>query len=357
MDAMAPTPASPLAGRLVVTLLLVVGLLVAVTPAAHSQRSVPGVIATTLNEVVLFGEDGTIVSSAVVGGRSAVAVHPTLPFVYVAVESGPNDGRMLVFRVKGATLELVSRVRLSGTVSVHVTVSASGMFLVVSHFGGQGGSVVRLRADGMPDAKSVKRIPGGGVNAKFHGAAISRDERSVFLTDIARDEVVAVQLDAYARIRSRKTVDVERGTGPRSLVIVNEGRWLVVANEYGHSVTCFPVEAGVLGVASTVSLGPTDGEPADVLEIGTTSVLVADRGPDTLVKVDLAPGEGGGCVPTVRTSSKSGGSWPRSLISRPNNEWCVGHDRGGEIVCGQIIPQGIGPGALRAKASRVWGLA
>lgn len=344
-------------GRVVVIVLAAVTTLFGVVlfgvPAAESQSASRGLVATTLTDLVLFGADGKPAASASIGGRSAVAAHPTLPLFYVAVESGPNDGRLLVFRLKGSTFESVGRVRLAGSVSVHVAMSASARFLVVSHFGGQGASIVRLRADGVPDAKSVRRVAGGGGNSKMHAAVVSKDERTVFLTDIARDELVSVQLDNSARVRSNKITVVERGSGPRSLAFLNQGAWLVVSNEYGHSVTCFPVANGALGVGSTVSLGAGEGEPADVLAVGNETVLVADRGPDTLVVVDVAEGDDGTCVPEVRTSFASGGSWPRSLVARPDGGWCIGHDRGGEIICGQSIA----PGTLRANTDRVWGLA
>jgi 6-phosphogluconolactonase len=344
----------------------------------HASDTPVRMAVTTASEVVvLAGTD--VIARASVGGIAAVAAHPTLPLIYVAPESGAKSGRLLTFEItgSGATSGLVlrSEIRLPGIASVHITVARTGEFLVVSHYVNGRASIVRMRANGLPVAKSASLLTvGNGNGSRIHGSAITPDQRGVWLTDTGRDEIISVTVDKQLQPTNRVVTPVSTGSGPRSIALVEwaptPGRAtdlkagsklplpvLVVSNEYANSVTCFALTAdGTAGPFVSAALGPVGASrPADIVAarsdaVGT--VFVANRGPNEIVSLRVSTIDPGTCSLSVVGRAPSGGIGPRPLVALTTGGWCVGNERSDKVTCG-----GEPESQLVTSLDRPWGMA
>lgn len=205
---------------------------------------------------------------------SFLAFHPTRPFLY-AVErqwtpERPEEGAVAAFSIDTSTglLTQLNRRPSRGLSPCYVSVSPSGGYALVAHYGG--GQVVALpiRDDGrLADATDVVQHVGRGPDPTRqtgpHAHCIVPDAsgRHILACDLGLDRLFVYQLDEAAGKlvpNSLPYAQVSSGAGPRHLSFHPSGRYLYVINELDSTLSAFAYDGdrGACQIVQTVSTLP-----------------------------------------------------------------------------------------------------
>lgn len=211
---------------------------------------------------------------------SFVIRHPELPVVYAVAET--STGAVLAWEIDGdGPRRPLGRGDTGGTDPCHLTVDASGQFLVTVNYTSGSVAVHRLAADGRILARTdlVHHERHGSLprQAGAHPHMVRDVGAELLVTDLGGDAIYRYHLDDGRLVRDG-LIETPPGTGPRHL-IRSGGRWLVTA-ELSASVLVFSADWRLLGqvpaTRSTVECLPSE------LVADDRFLYVANRGPDTV---------------------------------------------------------------------------
>jgi Lactonase, 7-bladed beta-propeller len=322
-----------------------------ITHHAAAQSPTIVVMSTFRGSVQAFDtKTPRIVAKGVnVGAPGALLVHPTAPFVYVAPEWGPRDGQLITLSRQGVGLRELWQLDLGGTGSVDIALSPDQSRLIVAHYRTGSVSVVELDASGKPDTTKTLSLP--VPDALPHDTHFLSADLAL-VTDVAHDVLYLLHLDGTPRFDGM--INLGAGDRPRTISALSSNR-LVVSNQRTNSVSCLLLEnrtwvergrvtlddpnappptvpptvapdPGSQGTALARALSPLPkpGIPGDVLAVSPTELVVVNRGPNELIRIQANTK----CGLSIRSRVPSGAKRPRALVAIGTDTY-VSHELGG----------------------------
>jgi 6-phosphogluconolactonase len=285
---------------------------------------------------------------------SFLAVHPSGRFLYAVNEN--DQGMVSAFAIDPATanLKLLNHVSSKGASPCHLSVDKTGKWLFVANYTSGSVAAFPINADGsLGEASATFQHSGKSVNPDrqsgphAHVAAISPDNRFVWVCDLGLDEVLSYRIDPAKggmTPNDPKFAKVDPGFGPRHVVFRADGKFAYVMGEMGGAVTVFSYNAtkGTMQqvqVISTLPEGYTGTKSGAEIAIHPSSkfLYASNRGADSIAifKVDSAKGTltAAGTVPT-------GGKTPRNFAIDPSGKFLLAANQdSNNIVVFKIDPQ------------------
>ena len=288
-----------------------------------------------------------------------LTLSPDRRFLY-AVDAVPEidgvpGGAISAWAVDSSTgfLSFINRQSTGGPGPCHVSVEASGRYVLATNY--VGGSVAMLprRADGgLEPLSDFHQHEGSGPNLqrqdRAHAHSINFDpaNRYAFVCDLGLDRVFAYRLDLDGGklvLDEGRTVVARSGVGPRHLAWHPSGRFAFVLNELDGSVDAFAWDSIECRLTRT-SFAP--GLPADFAGANTAAevralpngrfVYGSQRGHDSIAiwSFDEATGQ-----LALIGNTPSGGETPRNFtIDAAGRLMLVAHQDDDRVVAFWIDP-------------------
>jgi 6-phosphogluconolactonase len=285
---------------------------------------------------------------------SFLVVHPNRRFLYAVNED--RNGMVSSFAIDPATgrLKLLNSVSSKGSGPCHLSVDKTGAFLFVANYNDGTAAAFKINSDGsLTEAVATYQHAGRGTTQRqagphAHMAAVSPDNRYVWIADLGIDRLMSYRLDAEKGMvpNDPPSVQVAGGSGPRHLVFRDDARFAYAINELTATVTVFGYDAatGTMADVQTISTLPTGytGQKscAEIrLHPGGKFLYASNRGHDSIAvyEVDAARGTltSVGFVPT-------GGKTPRGFAIDPTGSFLVAANQGSNNIVVFKIDQATG---------------
>ncbi len=266
---------------------------------------------------------------------------PDSRFLYSAnsTKFDGNNGSVSAFAVdkKSGALKLLNEKSSGGNGPCHVSVDASGKFLLAANYGSGSVKSFRLENDGRIGADgSLLQHTGSSVNTNrqtaphAHFIAADPGNRFALTCDLGLDRVMAYRMNltnAALEVQyGYSMADVPPGAGARHLAFSHDGKSVYVLNEMGCSISRFSWDAknGLLEPHETISALPVGVEVqknftgAEILVHPSGKFVYATlRGHDS---VSVFAAKKSGKLTFVQNIS-SGGKVPRGLGIDPTGRW------------------------------------
>lgn len=237
-------------------------------------------------------EEGTLsepVLAAEAQNPSFLALHPQKPLLYAVGElwemSGRRTGSVSAFAVdvRSGRLSLINQQPSGGSGPCHVSVDATGRFVLVANYGGGSVAVLPVSPDGglgptvcliKQEGKSVH--PTRQTSPHAHQIGFNPTGKLVVVPDLGLDQVLLFDWDGTrGQLTPHKPpfVQVPPGSGPRHFAFHPSGKVLYVLNELTTTVSIFACD---------------DGGPSRLLQ--SVSALPADfTGQNTAAEIAVHP--------------------------------------------------------------------
>jgi 6-phosphogluconolactonase len=251
-------------------------------------------------------DDGELTNLIPAESPSWIAWHPTLPVLYAVAET--EAGRVHAWSLAGggAASDLGSG-ETGGSEPCHLTVDASGRFLITVNYSGGSFSAFGLGDDGRigPRTDLVRHDRHGEHERQeqAHPHMVRADGDDVLVTDLGGDAIYRYHLGQDGSLRLKEVVDAPAQTGPRHVLPVG-GRYYLTA-ELSGQVLVYDAGWQLLG-AVPASMQEGKNQPSELASDGHW-LYVANRGPDTVAVFALGAG-----LPRYRTEVPAG-TWPRHI--------------------------------------------
>jgi 6-phosphogluconolactonase len=266
---------------------------------------------------------GTELAGSVDPGEnpSFLALSPDGDRLYAVNEVDPGTVTAMAVDDSGA-LSVLNTVENGGEGPAHVSIDATGSYLLVSDYHGGVLSVIPVTDDGRLAEPSQVIDHGDGANV--HSVLPGPDNEVAYVAALGTDEFFVYDMDLEAgRLEEKQRIDVESGAGPRHADVHPDGSVVYVLCERNSTLLAFDRSAdGTLSqVASVDTLPPEfDGEnyTAEVRVHQSGEFLyVSNRGYDSIARFDLQDPE----RPELVDQTDSGGEWPRHFTTGPDGDF------------------------------------
>lgn len=245
----------------------------------------------------------------------------------------------------------------------HLSVDATGRFVLAANYGSGSVAVLPIRGDGrLGAATDVVQHRGSSVHPRrqegphAHSITPGPGNRYAFAADLGVDKIMIYRLDlAQGKLEpnpNQPWVEIHAGAGPRHFAFHPEGRYAYLINELDSTLTAFAYDAadGTLEELQTISTLPEvyGGENfcADV-HVAPSGKFVygSNRGHDTVVTfaVDEATGE-----LTYLGHESTQGETPRNFAIDPTGAFLLAANQDTDTVVsfrmdretGELTPTG-----------------
>ena len=282
------------------------------------------------------------------------ALHPKKDIVYAVTESGRNDAkspaaitdyqidRKETPSAKAIVLTLLNSQRIDGDAPCHVSIDATGEFLVVANYTSGSVVVCPIAADGTiqsPTCNVQHMVDGTNKQRQekphAHCSVWDPTNRYVFVSDLGLDKVFVYELERHSgKLVPGKhpSLTMTPGSGPRHISIHPNGKWVYIVNETNMTLTvaAWDATSAELTPVQTVSTLPANAKGKN---FSTAEVLVhpsgrfvysSNRGHDTIAsfQVDEPSGK---LIPIGHTSSQ--GKTPRNFRISPKGDFLLAENQ------------------------------
>lgn len=297
----------------------------------------------------IYGFDAASGALERIGGASGVAnpsyvaIHPNRSFLYAACEiadfGGGSGGGVAAFSIDSETgaLTEINQQSSVGSGPCHLTVDATGSYVLVANYGGGSVSMLPINDDGsLAEAGDFHQHEGSSVNPNRqkepHGHSINVDPANgyAYACDLGLDQVLIYRLD----LDNGKLVPNDPpygatpdGAGPRHLAFHPSGSHAYVINELDSTMTVFAVDpdSGGLTEMQSITTLPADFDGvshcADVHVSPDGRYLYgSNRGDDSIAIYRI--GDGGGRVEALGHESTKGET-PRGFALDPTGQFLL----------------------------------
>ncbi len=208
---------------------------------------------------------------------SFLALHPNGHILYAASEAedfdGERQGALYAYSIDAGTgrLSPINAVGSGGPGPCHVSVDATGRYLLAANYHGGSVCVAPINDDGSLEPLSCFiQHEGSSVNpnrqeqAHAHSINLDPQNRFAYVPDLGQDKVVIYQLDLESGTlvaNDPAHVEAEPGAGPRHFDFDPGGTRAYVINELGCTITGYDYnsESGALTLFQTVGTLPAEG--------------------------------------------------------------------------------------------------
>ncbi len=238
-------------------------------------------------------KDGSLKKLSAVSGLrnpSFLKIHPNGKFLYAVNEVGDFEGKksggITAFGLdrENGKLQQLNQQPSGDTGPCHLTVDATGNYILVAHYGGGSTTVLPIKKDGSVGAVTSQiKHKGSSTHSRqkaphAHAIHVGPNNKFAFAPDLGIDKVLVFKFDEKTgQIRETKFggASVDPGSGPRHFGFHPNGKYAYVINEIKQTVTAFGFRAkrGKLRTLQTISTVP---EP--VKGNSTAEILVHPSG-------------------------------------------------------------------------------
>jgi 6-phosphogluconolactonase len=254
----------------------------------------------------------------------------------------------------GGDLRLLNQTPAPGGRPSHVTIDATGRFVVTINYGQGSVALYPVGEDGaVAMASHVVQHSGSGPNTArqagphAHQSTFAPDNRLVLVNDLGIDKVMLYQLDrAQARLIAHDPpwATVQPGAGPRHLAFHPHGDYVYIIGELDATITAFRYDraAGVLRFLQVVPTLPAGfrGENlcADIHVHPSGNFLYgSNRGHDSIAIFAINPHTG---ELSPRGHQSSLGQTPRNFAIDPTGVYLLAaNQKSGTIATFHIDPK------------------
>ena len=275
-----------------------------------------------------------------------------------AVAETEGEGSVVAYTrdPKSGTLRELNRQASRGAGPCHLSIDASGQFVLVANYGGGSIAALPIADDGsLQPATGMIQHEGSSINPDrqrephAHMIAPSPDGRFVFATDLGIDRVIAYTLDAAGQLIPVPDAgaSAEPGSGPRHFAFAPDGETMYVINELTSTLTAFAydAESGRLELGQTVSTVPDGFSGINwcahvVVSPDGRFVYGSNRGHDSIA-IWAVDGEDGQLSSLDHVPS--GGETPRNFTLDPSGAWLLvaNQDSDNVVVMGRDAQTGL----------------
>jgi len=274
---------------------------------------------------------------------SFLALHPNGGYLYAVNEidrfEGTSSGAVSAFAVHRETGALVFLNQRSshGAHPCHLSVDATGRYVLVANYSGGSLAVLPIEKDGrLAEASHVVRHTGSSVNPARqeapHAHAIRLDaaNRYALAADLGIDKVMIYRFDGdrgKLLPNDPPAAGVTPGSGPRHIDLHPNRKFAYLINELGSTMTVFAYDAskGALTELQTVPTLPEGWQGtnhcADVHVHPSGRFLYgSNRGHDSIVVYAIDPATGG---LSLRGHASTRGKNPRNFAIDPGGSFLL----------------------------------
>ena len=247
---------------------------------------------------------------------SFLAIHPSLPILYVVEElrEGEGGGLVSAFSWNGSGFSLLSRQSSLGEDPCHLSISPDGQLLAAANYSSGSVVVFKLDDDGrfIDDPVIIEHqteFRNRGVEAGRHSERQQQAHahfsqwvgfRTVLVCDLGTDQVYRYDCQGFDQVDEKKTRSLirsmtwtlPRGVGPRHAVLDEKMKRLWVLTELSNEVFCFSTDDDrVISRQTTLAADNKCFNEAAEIEwrASDRTLWVSNRGADELVKFDVGP--------------------------------------------------------------------
>ena len=232
-------------------------------------------------------QDGSLKKLNAVDGLtnpSFLKIHPNGKYLYTVNEVSTFDGKKsggvtaFALDVKGGKLNKINQQPSGDTGPCHLTVDATGKYVLVAHYGGGSTSVLPIKKDGsVGTLVSQIKHKGSSVHSRqkaphAHSVHVGPNNKFAFAPDLGIDKVLVFSFDEKTGAIAETKFDgakLEPGSGPRHFSFHPDGEFAYVINEITQTVTAFRYNAkrGRLRTLQTLSSVPHPVEGNSTAEV------------------------------------------------------------------------------------------
>ena len=289
-------------------------------------------------------QDGSLKKLNAVDGLSNpsfLKIHPNGKYLYTVNEVSTFDGKKsggvtaFALDVNGGKLNKINQQPSGDTGPCHLTVDATGKYVLVAHYGGGSTSVLPIKKDGsIGSVVSQIKHKGSSVHSRqkaphAHAVHVGPNNKFAFAPDLGIDKVLVFSFDEKTGAIAETKFDgakLEPGSGPRHFGFHPDGKFAYVINEIKQTVTAFRYNAkrGRLRTLQTLSTvpHPVDGNStAEVLMHPTGQFLYgSNRGHNSIAMFRINKKNG---KLTALGHESTRGSTPRNFGIDPTGQFLL----------------------------------
>ena len=289
-------------------------------------------------------QDGSLKKLNAVDGLSNpsfLKIHPNGKYLYTVNEVSTFDGKKsggvtaFALDVNGGKLNKINQQPSGDTGPCHLTVDATGKYVLVAHYSGGSTSVLPIKKDGSVGAVvSQIKHKGSSVHSRqkaphAHAVHVGPNNKFAFAPDLGIDKVLVFSFDENTGAIAETKFDgakLEPGSGPRHFDFHPDGKFAYVINEIKQTVTAFRYNAkrGRLRTLQTLSTvpHPVDGNStAEVLVHPTGQFLYgSNRGHNSIAMFRINKKNG---KLTALGHESTRGSTPRNFGIDPTGQFLL----------------------------------
>ena len=308
-------------------------------------------------------QDGSLKKLNAVDGLSNpsfLKIHPNGKYLYTVNEVSTFDGKKsggvtaFALDVNGGKLNKINQQPSGDTGPCHLTVDATGKYVLVAHYGGGSTSVLPIKIDGSVGAVvSQIKHKGSSVHSRqkaphAHAVHVGPNNKFAFAPDLGIDKVLVFSFDEKTGAIAETKFDgakLEPGSGPRHFGFHPDGKFAYVINEIKQTVTAFRYNAkrGRLRTLQTLSTvpHPVDGNStAEVLVHPTGQFLYgSNRGHNSIAMFRINEKNG---KLTALGHESTRGSTPRNFGIDPTGQFLLAANQQSDNVAVFRINQDTG---------------
>lgn len=242
----------------------------------YTNRESKGIYKFAFNKKSGLVEHRELVAASV--NPSFMAMHPSGNWLYAVNEvmeyEGQESGAVSAFSVAPETGELLllNQKPSSGGAPCHISVDASGKWVLVANYMGGNVAVLPVEEGGvLGDAVSIVNHEGSSVNERRqeapHAHSINMDpaNRRAIVADLGIDRIMCYDLNGDTGAltpASTPFATVEPGAGPRHFAFHPSGEYAFVINELDSTISSlrYTPDTGEMTTLDTVSTLPANFE-------------------------------------------------------------------------------------------------
>ncbi len=258
----------------------------------------------------------------------------TRTYLYAVSESASRVGAYAIDGTTGA-LKFINDVASEGNGPAHVSVDATGRFVLVANYGAGTIAVLHVRADGGLDAASQTLSP--GTNA--HQILADPANHFVFVPCKGSDYIAQYTFDPQTGTLAPNAVPrlmTAAGAGPRHLAFAPDGAHAYLINELDSTIVALSYNSttGRLTATQAISTraagatGTNTGAEVAVHPSGSF-VYGSNRGDNNLAVFAVTPSTG---ALTLVGHTQTGGMTPRDFAIDPSGAWLYAANQGSSNV-------------------------
>jgi 6-phosphogluconolactonase len=298
--------------------------------SGYADAETPGVHLVALASDKTFSEQA---KTAGLENPSFVAVHPNGSWLY-AVSEG-DAGEVWSLKIDPDT-HLITRVNSQpsgGDAPCHLTINASGKWLIVANYTSGTIGVLPITADGGLGALADRvQHEGKGADperqdaAHAHSTQFTPDQKFVIAADLGADMLFTYAFDsATGKLSPHQQTPSKTGAGPRHMAWHPNGQILYVANELDNTVGvyAYDTDEATLTAGQVISTLPDDAPKSTTADIHITQagdyLYVSNRGHDSIATFTIA--EDGDL--TLAAIQPCGGKEPRNFAITPDEAYLL----------------------------------